>query len=310
MEEQTILSMGLMVESWTNAAALQTELQNQIAVLQTTGIEQRLMELELARQAEIAGIQHLAFEYPAVYESIVAMMTEKYALMAGIATGANLTIAQSAAAAGFQTRASLAETADKARELWADMVASGLFSAEEIRKAWEKAEEAKRAATAQTRTFTVASVGEMLTATAGALQSFGVSYKAAAVAGAILSSISAIQKAWASAPFPANLPAVAIVTTATVANINRIRSSGPGFAMGTPDTRFVDFGRVSSVALHGPEAIVTPPQAASVAGMVEEALQTQDARITEAINGLRDDMDARDRRLPYLLISAARLANA
>jgi hypothetical protein len=52
--------------------------------------------------------------------------------------------------------------------------------------------------------------------------------KAAALAQATISAYSAINKAWDSAPFPANLPAVAIVTVQTFANIAAIE----GFATG------------------------------------------------------------------------------
>lgn len=308
MEEQTILSMGLMVESWTNAANLQAELQTQIALLQTSGIEQRLLELDNARLAEIAGIQNLAFEYPAVYEVIVAAVTEKYRLMGMAAQGFHASVVAQARAAGFSTQADLQATADLAVDTYNQMKDSALFTAEEIRKAWEKAEEAKRLATGATTTFTIGSVGEMLTATAGALKEFGVAYKAAAIAGAILSGWSAIQKAWASAPFPANLPGVAIVTAATLANINRLRSAEPGFAMGTPETRFIDFGRVSTVDLHGPEAIVTPKQGASVAGMVEDALKAQDAATVMELRALREEMAADRRWLPTQIRDAVMLA--
>lgn len=54
--------------------------------------------------------------------------------------------------------------------------------------------------------------------------------KAAAIAQATIDGYGAIQKAWASAPFPANLPAVAITTAATASNIAAI--AGVGFERG------------------------------------------------------------------------------
>lgn len=310
MEEQTALSEGLMVESWTNAANLQAELQNQIALLQTSGIQNRLLELDIARQAEIAGIQNLAFESQAQYEVLAAQITEKYRIMAAAAQGYHDSVVAQARAAGFSTREELERTADNAVDTYNRMKASALFTAEEIRKAWEAAEQAKRNATGETATFTIGSVGAMLTATAGALQAFGVSYKAAALAGAILSGISAIQKAWASAPFPANIPAVTIVTAGTLANIAKIRSSPPGFAQGTPSTAFVDFGRVSTIDVHGPEAIVNRPQAEGVASLVEDALKAQDLRVVAELKGMREDMAADRSRLPLLVRDAHLMALA
>lgn len=52
--------------------------------------------------------------------------------------------------------------------------------------------------------------------------------KAAALAQATIDGFLAIQKAWASAPFPANLPAVAITTASTAANIAAIAGMADG----------------------------------------------------------------------------------
>ena len=292
------------------AGAIYTEVQNAITLANSTGIAQRLAAQEIDKAAELAALQEKLVLYPAIYDELAALVTEKYRIMGAAAQGFHTNIVVQANMAGFQTRAELEATAANAIDTYDRMRESNKFTTDEMRKAWEKMEEAKRAATGATRTFTVASVGEMLTATAGALQSFGVAYKAAALAGAILSGWAAIQKAWASAPFPANLPGVAIVTTATLLNISKIRSAGPGFAQGTPGTRFQDFGRVSTVDLHGPEAIVTPKQGASVAGMVEDALRIQDARTVEEIRGLREDMAADRKRQPIMLRDAVLLAGA
>ena len=242
-----------------------------------------------------------------MYAARVAQITEKYGLMVGIATGANLTIAQRAADAGIRMQAALQETADKARELWADMVASGTSTADEIRQAWERAEEAKRAATRDTAIFTVGSTGEMLTATASALAAFGVRFKALALAGAIISGISAVQKALAAPPgFPLNAVSVGIATAMAAVNVARIASSPPGYRLGTgPGGQFRDFGRVTTVDVHGPEAIVTPKQGASIAGMVEDALTAQDTRMVDELRELREDLSLDRRRLPILLRDAA-----
>lgn len=75
--------------------------------------------------------------------------------------------------------------------------------------------------------------------------------KAAALAQATIDGYGAIQKAWASAPFPANLPAVAITTASTAANIAGI--AGTGFQRGG----YTGDGGVSQVAgvVHGKEYV-------------------------------------------------------
>lgn len=299
MEEQTRLAQEYMVQSWNDALAVQVEVQNQIAVLQSSGIEQRLLELELARQEEIAGIQHLAFEYPAQYDVLVAAISEKYRLMGQAARGFHDDVVAQARAAGYRTQEELNATANLAIDTYNRMRESNKFTAEEMRKAWEDMEKAKQAATGATSTFTLTSIGQMLAGMGQALEAFGVRNKALLLSGAIMQGVAAIQKAWNSAIFPANLPAVAIVTAATVANVARISSSGPGYAQGTPDTRFVDFGKATTVDLHGPEAVVNRPQAEGVASMVEDELKARDTKIealTEEMRGLRADM-ATDRRL-------------
>ena len=54
--------------------------------------------------------------------------------------------------------------------------------------------------------------------------------KAAGIAQATIDGVVAVQKAWASAPFPFNFPAVAATTVATAANVAAI--AGVGFAEG------------------------------------------------------------------------------
>lgn len=284
------------------------QLRNEIALANTSGLDQKLLQIEQERQAELTALQEKLVMYPEIYEELAGLVTEKYRLMGDAARGFHADIVVQANNAGFQTRAQLEQTAANAIDTYNRMKESGQFTAQEMQRAWEAMETAKRNASNMTFTSTTQGLGAMLTATSQALQSFGVSYKAAAVAGAILSSISAIQKAWASAPFPANLPAVATVTAATVANIMAIRSASPGFAMGTVGTRFEDFGRESFVALHGQEAVVTRSQATSVAGMVEEALQLQDARTVEELRGLREDLADDRKRMKIAIRDAVLLA--
>tara|TARA_R100001463_G_scaffold32022_8_gene71958 strand:+ start:1891 stop:3834 length:1944 start_codon:yes stop_codon:yes gene_type:complete len=60
--------------------------------------------------------------------------------------------------------------------------------------------------------------------TEGIMKAFGATEKEIAIGKATIDGIVAIQKAWTSAPFPANLPAVAITTANTVANVQAIKA--------------------------------------------------------------------------------------
>lgn len=247
-------------------------LHEEIALLTATGTEQELLQIEQKRDAEIAALAHLQEEYPKRYAELVALTNERYNLMSQAAQGHYQTVEQLAEAGGFKTREELEKTARVAEERYRQMAASGKYSAETLRRAQEAAEEAKRNAVGETGEFTLGMYAELTSGVLGILEAFGVRSKAAAAAGAVIQGIAAIQKAWNSAPFPLNLPGVAVVTAATLANVSRIRSSKPGYETGTPGTHFLDYGRGADVMLHGQEAVVTKAQGASLAAMVMDAV--------------------------------------
>jgi len=74
-------------------------------------------------------------------------------------------------------------------------------------------------------------------------------------------------------PFPWSLAPAAAVAALGYANVQKIRNQDAGFAAGTPGTAFMDFGTSTPTVLHGQEAVVTRPQAESVASMVRDALK-------------------------------------
>jgi hypothetical protein len=292
-------------------AAKQTELQQAVALANTSGLQQRLLEIEFQRQAELTALQEKLVLYPAIYEELAALVNEKYTLMGQAARGYHADIVVQANAAGFQTRQELETTAAAAIDTYERMKQSGLFTSAELLRAWEEAEKAKQALTAQTSTFTTATVGTMLTQVSGALSAFGVKYKALALAGAIITGISAVQKAWASAPFPINVPAVVATTTATLANVAAITRSGPGFEQGTgPGGAFMDFGRGTGAILHHEEAVVTRAQGESIADMVGDRMGERDTRTEAAIERLGEQLAADRRLLPIIMRDFALKARA
>lgn len=95
--------------------------------------------------------------------------------------------------------------------------------------------------------------------------------KAAAITQAVIDGVSAIQKAWASAPYPYNLPAVAITTAAQAANVATITSQQLGFrtggsfevgGSGGPDSQLVQFNATPGERVQ----VNTPAQARALEG--------------------------------------------
>ncbi len=255
---------------------MELTLQNDISLAHMDGLQKRLAEIEIQRQAELARLDELKMRYPADYQSLAALVKEKYDQMSAAAQGHGQTVQQMAEAAGFKTRAELEASAAKAQETYDQMKQSGLFTIEAVQAAHEKAEQAKRAASGKTKEYQVSSSQAWMEGTGQILGVMGKKHKTAAIAGAIISTYQAIAKALASAAFPFNLVLAAGAAAAGWATVSSIRSSEEGYRFGSPGTQFEDFGRGSLELLHGRESIVTESQArgvgSTIAGMVDDAL--------------------------------------
>lgn len=311
IEDQTREGIEALMDTAAQARDVYAQVQEELTVMNASGVEARLLELEFARQKEIAGIQHLAFMYPEMYNSITELVTEKYRQMAAAAQGTHVSIEQAAAAQGFSTRAELEHTARVAQETYDRMRASGLFTEAALLEAKKKAEEEKRRLEAETTGHTMTS-NEALRA--GALQLYGVlseKFKAVAIAGAVISTYQAVAKSMAAAPWPANLVLAAGALAAGMANVAKIRGSQAGFAEGTPGTSFVDFGRETVTALHGEEAVVNRAQGATLAEVIAarqaQAMVHMDSQSASEVRLLREEMAAERRRLPIMLRDAGLL---
>jgi hypothetical protein len=304
MEDATRRGQEAMFDLKEEGAQKFRELQDELTLANLSGTEARLFEITQARDQEIAGLQGLAFSYPELYEQIVAMVLEKYGIMSAAAQGHFATVQQAAAAAGFQTRAELIDAAATAQDTYERMKASGLYSIKAVQEAHAKAKAAEKAIDgdvylSKTQQF------ELIANAAKTLISavFGKG-KAAAIATAIIDTAQAVVKALASAPPPLNYGLAAAVGIAGLVQINKIRSTETGFAQGTPDMAFMDFGRVSHVPLHGNEAVINKAQGATLADMVSEALTVERGEIVQELRGMRSDAD-RDRRLMPLWVRDA-----
>lgn len=284
------------------------ELQDGLTQANLTGTEARLFEIQQAQQKEMEGIQGLAFAYPAIYEQLTELITAKYQQMSAAAQGYYTSAAAYAAASGFQTRDQMQQTVDSALAGYNQMKDSGEFTAGELKKAWEKYIKAKDTLEGTSTLSTLEKFNIIANAASSLLRSVFGKSKTAAIAAAIIDTSAAVVKTLAAYPWPWSLAPAAAALAAGIAEINKIRSTDAGFAMGTPDTKFVDFGEGSLRMLHHEEAVVTKVQSESVAGMVEDALTSRDNLTADAIERLSAEMSADRDRLPFLLQSLILLA--
>lgn len=261
----------------TAAAAAISEthkrLQGEIALVNAEGLQKRLLEIQIGREQEIAGLVGLADESSVEYARMVADVNVKYGLMVAKAREAHTGIEAAAAKQGFSTRAEFDRSAQAASDLYDSMVESGLFSIGTLDAAFAAAEEARRADMKTTETFALSSSQALVSGMSGIFGELGKKHKKAAIAGAIISTAQAVVKALAAYPWPASLVPAAAAALAGGIQIAKIRSSDTGWAQGTPGTSFKDFGAGSFEILHGREAVITESQGASLAGMIGAAIE-------------------------------------
>jgi nitrogen-specific signal transduction histidine kinase len=144
----------------------------------------------------------------------------------------------------------------------------------------------------------------------GILRSIFGKNKAAAIAAAVIDVAAAIVKCFAQFGWWGFIPAAA-VAAAGYEQIQQIRNTNPeGFAQGTPDMAFMDFGRSSLVPLHEDEAVVNRAQGATLAEMVVDAVELRDDRVLRQLERMDETQRARDRNLPLLMRDMALLARA
>lgn len=273
MEEATRRGQEAMFDSGEAIATTFEDLQQRLTLANQSGLELRLSEIEIARQREMEGLQRWAFEVPAVYERVTAMVEELYGRQAA------------AAEASFAEQALAAEVSylsqiDQARVAYVQAVANYAALVQSGTASYAALAAAKAAAThAEIELDKMAQAARLNSlmvvsdSASSILRSLFGKSKSAAIAAAIIDTIAAVVKTLAAYPFPFSLIPAAAAAAAGYAQIAKIRSTDAGFQEGTPGTAFVDFGRGSTEILHGKEAVVTEAQGQSVAGMVADAIR-------------------------------------
>lgn len=236
---------------------METQLQQEIALGQMTAEEQKLAQIELSRQKEIASLEHLKAYYGTTYETLVGLINQKYGQMTSAAQGHFSSVQQAASAAGFKTQSELQQTADRAVALYEQMLASGLYTQEQLQAAWDRAEHAKTEAQGKTGKSAM-EIYQMISSAASSMLTsiFGKS-KAAAIAGATIDTAAAVVSTFKNAGgWPWGVIPAAAMAAAGAKRISEIKSQNAGFKEGTPSLDFMNFGSVSWQPLHNEEAVI------------------------------------------------------
>jgi hypothetical protein len=204
---------------------------------------------------------------------------------------------------GFVSRSELQEVATKAQSVYEEMARhSEDFTRDEIERARRRAKEAKDEVEGKKK-FTLNNLTDTMDGTASILGELGRKYKAAAIAGAIISTASAIAKALAGGVWPFSLVQAAAAGAAGWAQVNAIRNAEPGFKKGTPRLDFMDFGQGSQHTLHGKEAVIPQGGGHRLAGEIAAAMggKTSDAELMRKIDAHFTKSEAFWEQLPFMM---------
>jgi hypothetical protein len=310
IEDATRKGQEAMADMASDAAAKFMRLQDDLTLANMTGVQARLFEIQRAQEAEIASLQGLAFAYPAVYEELTAMVTEKYGLMASAAIdAANQQVG--AATGGAQGQIEQAQLAlDAAVANYNSLASSGKATYAQLQAAHAKMTQAEMTLDQAKQAARMQQFQDLAQAASTILRSIFGKSKAAAIAAVIIDTAAGVVKSFAQYGWPWGLVPAAAITAQGFAAISKINSADGSFAAGTPDMSFVDFGRVSRVDLHGHEAVINPSQGETLQEMLVSAVASREQETAREIKGLRADMADRDRALPLWMRDAILFGNA
>lgn len=282
------------------------ELQNTVAQDYLTGTALVVAQLQAREQAELASIATLQVTNAAAYTEQAALIQQHYANATAAAQGHYATVEQAASAAGFKTREELEQAATKAQETYQRMLASGLYTTEELRKAHEAAKKAEAEVDGHLVVSKMEGFQLIAAAASTVLRSIFGKSKGAAIAAALIDAAAAIVKVFAQYGFPWGLAPAAAIAAQTGAQIAKIRNTNPeGFATGTPGLDFANFGSSTLSVLHRQEAVIPRGRGHLLAAEIAAAMPRGgrgDGAMAAELRGIRDDLA----RLPRVLARGIR----
>ncbi len=275
----------------TLIANTERTLQQELALANSEGLQQRLLEIGFAQEKELEQIASLRTGYADEYEQLAAMIKQKYDEIRADAQAAHMSIQAAANEQGFKTREQLEETARKAEQTYRRMLASGKFTIDTLENAHQTSEEAKRQITGGTVAHADVSLGAMVSSATGALRDLFGQNKAVAIATAIADTAAAVVASFKNAGgWPWGLIPAAAMAAAGAKRISTIRSTDPGLKFGTPGLDFQNFGMVTPTFLHRQEAVIPRGRGHLLAGEIAAAMPGADVMQLAELRGIRDEL--------------------
>jgi hypothetical protein len=266
--------------------------QNEIALLNTTGTANKLEQIRQAMAAELAALELQKGANEIANAAAVAAVIEKYRIQSEAAKGHFANVELAMAASGLKTRTELQADLATAQSTFAMMSASGEANAQALIAQAKKVQEAREKLDGQHVANSKVTFEEVAAAASSMLRSLFGKSKAAAIAAALIDASAAIVKGFAQGGIMGWVNA-AVIGAATAAQINQIRSTQPeGFAQGTPNLDFADFGAQSFQPLHNQEAVIPRGGGHLLAGEIADSMPAGDEQLSllGRIAGALDDL--------------------
>ncbi len=158
---------------------------------------------------------------------------------------------------GITSRAESQATLAQLQADYNTITNSATASAEARLEAEKKLEEYKREMSAESTQFSLDQGIALMQGTSTLLSQIGGQHKGFAIAGAVIDTAAAVTKTMAQWGWPLGIPFAAAAGVAGAIQIAKIKSSDPGgFAEGTANLDFQNFGSETPTALHGREAVI------------------------------------------------------
>lgn len=253
-----------------------------------TGLSKRLLAIQIAERDELAGLQHIAFEFPEKYEGIRAMVETKYRAMTDSARAHFASAEAFSQESGLKIQGHTAGFAVAYLNYLGQMLLENNITVTQMQEAWDKF---LKGTEEHTKTSTKAKLdmaASYATDASTILRSLFGKSKTAAIAAAIMDTLAAGLKAWSAYPWPFNIPPMAAALAVGYANVQKIRSTDSGFKEGTPGLGFQDFGPGTVTVLHGREAVVPEDRAKDFAA--KHGGMDGGAALRAEMRGLRNDI--------------------